>query len=270
MYLTKHHGLGNDFLVTFVDEIPTDAPATAMDLCDRRTGIGADGLIFGIDDGSRPVMRLFNSDGTEAEVSGNGLRCFVQALALRRNVTRLETDVDTLSGSRACRLEPTDDPVEAFAAADMGEVTEGDAPDSEDFLSAIPSLPPIERWTTGAVGNPHVVIEVEDPAGVDLAAVGPAIEAHFPHGVNVHFVRNAGDDEIDLAVWERGAGITQACGSGATVAAQRMHEWGRVGERVRVNMPGGSALVDVATNGRPAAVLSGTATYVGAVQVPHG
>lgn len=270
MHLTKHHGLGNDFLVTFVDEIPTDAPATAMELCDRHRGIGADGLVFGIDDGSRPIMRLFNSDGSQAEVSGNGLRCFVQALALRRNVTRIETDVDTPSGLRACALEPTDDPAESFASADMGRVGDGDRPDHEGFLDSIPGLGPVAWWSTADVGNPHVVIEVDDPGKIELATVGPAVESHFPAGVNVHFVRVSGTDEIELAVWERGAGITQACGSGATVAAQRLSDRGSVGERARVRMPGGVVTVDVATADRSSAVLSGTVTYVGAIQVPHG
>ena len=92
MQLTKHHGLGNDFLVTFVDEVPADAPALAIDLCNRSTGVGADGLLFGIDAGSTVTMRLFNSDGSSAEVSGNGLRCFVQAVAMRRNVSHLDID----------------------------------------------------------------------------------------------------------------------------------------------------------------------------------
>ncbi len=270
MHLTKHHGLGNDFLVTFVDEVPSDAPALAIELCDRRIGIGADGLIFGIDTGANPVMRLFNNDGSSAEISGNGLRCFVQAVAMRRSVTSLQIDIDTLAGVRACELESTNDPTVAFASTDMGEVTAGDAPDSDDFLAGIDGLDGVNRWAIGAVGNPHVVIDIDDPSSVDLAHVGPQIEAHFPHGVNAHFVRSGGPDEVLLRVWERGAGITQACGSGATVSAQRMHDWGAAGERVSVSMPGGSAIVDVATPDRPTAVLSGTATFVGSVEVPRG
>ena len=270
MYLTKHHGLGNDFLVTFVDEVPTDAPDLAVALCNRRTGIGADGLIFGVDNGSVPVMTLFNNDGSTAEISGNGLRCFVQAVAMRRSVTELELDVDTAAGRRACDLETTDVASIAYASTDMGEVTAGDAPDSEDFLSNIDGLPDVHRWAIGAVGNPHVVIEVDDPSAVDLAHVGPQIEQHFPHGVNAHFVCAGDGDAITLAVWERGAGITQACGSGATVSAQRMHEWGAVGTTVHVAMPGGTAVVDVATEARPTAVLRGEATFVGTVQVPRG
>ncbi len=270
MHLTKHHGLGNDFLVTFVDEVPSDAPALAIALCNRRTGVGADGLIFGVDAGTVPVMTLFNNDGSTAEISGNGLRCFVQAVAMRRGVSQLEIEVDTAAGRRACALEGTDDPAIVYASTDMGQVTAGDAPDSADFLTTIDGLRTVHRWTVGAVGNPHVVIEVDDPTGVDLAHVGPQIEQHFPHGVNAHFVAAEADDEIVLAVWERGAGITQACGSGATVSAQRMHEWGVVGTTVRVAMPGGTAVVDVATEERQTAVLRGEATFVGTVQVPHG
>jgi diaminopimelate epimerase len=270
MHLTKHHGLGNDFLVTFVDEIPLDAPATAISLCDRRTGVGADGLIFGIDGGSQVIMRLFNSDGSSAEVSGNGLRCFVQAVAMRRGVQNLEIDVDTLAGLRACALEPTADSRTAFASADMGVVSGGDTPDTDTFLDTVDGLPVVHRWAVGAVGNPHVVVEVDDPDDVDLAVVGPDIESHFPHGVNVHFVNARATDEVELRVWERGAGITQACGSGATVSAQRMFEWGAVGERVNVSMPGGSAIVDVATTARPTAILSGTATFVASIEVPRG
>jgi diaminopimelate epimerase len=270
MHLTKHHGLGNDFLVTFVDEVPRDASAHALALCDRRTGVGSDGMIFGMDNGLTAVMRLFNSDGSSAEVSGNGLRCFVQAVAMRRGVQNLEIDVDTLAGVRACVLEPTDAVGTIFAATDMGSVSSGDAPDSDAFLEGVTGLGSVKRWATGAVGNPHVVIEVDDPMQVDLAQVGPQVEAHFPHGVNVHIVRVESEDEVLLRVWERGAGITQACGSGATVTAQRVHEWGMTGERVTVAMPGGSAIVDVATEQRPTAILSGTATFVASIEVPRG
>jgi diaminopimelate epimerase len=269
MQLTKHHGLGNDFLVTFVDDVPSDASELAIDLCNRRTGIGADGLLFGIDTGSTATMRLFNSDGSQAEVSGNGLRCFVQAVAMRRNVTSLEIDVDTLAGVRACVVEPTDNPAVVHASTDMGPVSAGDAPDSDNFLAGLPGVA-ATRWGIGAVGNPHVVIEVDDPDAVDLSVVGPQIESHFPHGVNAHFVRIAGPSSVDLRVWERGAGITQACGSGATVSAQRMVEWGAVSDPVQVNMPGGSATVNVATADAPTAVLSGIATFVGVVDVPRG
>ena len=268
MHLTKHHGLGNDFLVTFVDELPSDASARAIALCDRRTGIGADGLIYGIDNGSTLIMRLFNSDGSPAEISGNGMRCFLHATAMRRSVQSLEIDVDTLAGLRQCSYTAGDEPTTGWASVDMGPVTSGDDPDRSDFLALNGVV--ANRWETGAVGNPHVVLDVDAPEAFDLADVGPRIEQHFPHGVNMHAVKVVAPDTLSLVVWERGAGITQACGSGATVAAQRFHEWGAVGERVTVEMPGGSAIVDVATLDRDSAILSGPTTYVGSIEVPGG
>ena len=270
MHLTKHHGLGNDFLVTFVDEVPPRASELAVELCNRSTGVGADGLIFGIDAGSTPVMRLFNADGSTAEISGNGLRCFVQALAMRRGVQELDIEVDTLAGIRACTLAPSDDPAVSHGSTDMGPVTAGDSPHQDDFLTNVVGVPEVKQWTIGAVGNPHVVLEVAEPSEIDLALVGPQIESHFPHGVNAHFIRRTGEDAIELAVWERGAGITQACGSGATVAAQRAHEWGLVGQHVLVSMPGGAATVDVAATEQSSAVLNGTATFVASIEDPRG
>ena len=270
MHLTKHHGLGNDFLVTFVDAVPDNASEVAVALCDRSTGVGADGLIYGIDQGSTAVMALFNSDGSAAEISGNGARCFVQAIAMRRGVNELEVDLDTPAGIRQCTLEPTDDPLVAHASVDMGAVSVGDAPDREDFLDSIDGLDDVQHWAVGAVGNPHVVLHTSEASSIDLAAVGPQIETHFPHGVNAHMVDVAGDSELDLFVWERGAGITQACGSGATVAAQRFHDWGLVSSPVTVRMPGGEAVVDVMTSHRETAVLSGPTTFVASVEVPRG
>lgn len=268
--MTKHHGLGNDFLITFVDEVPDNASEVARELCDRSTGVGADGLIYGIDTGSTVTMRLFNSDGSSAEISGNGARCFLQAIAMRRGVSSLEVDLDTLAGVRAGVLKPTDDPAVAFASVDMGAVDVGDQPDAPDFSDGVDGLGAVKDWSTGAVGNPHVVFHVDDPASIDLALVGPQIEQHFPHGVNAHMVSVKGADELDLFVWERGSGITQACGSGATVAAQRFFDNELVGEHVTVNMPGGSATVDVMTSERPTAVLSGATTFVASVEVPRG
>ena len=270
VHLTKHHGLGNDFLVTFVDDVPTNAADLAVDLCNRSTGVGADGLIFGIDRGSTVTMALFNSDGSAAEISGNGARCFAQAIAMRRGVQSLEVDLDTPAGVRQCTLDPTNDPLVSQASIDMGPVDKGDIPNDADFLGSIDGLPDVEQWAVGAVGNPHVVLHTADPANVDLAHVGPQIETHFPNGVNAHMVKVVGDDELSLFVWERGAGITQACGSGATVTAQRFHDWGLVTSPVTVQMPGGAAVVDVMTKERPTAILTGPATFVGSVEVPHG
>ena len=209
-------------------------------------------------------MRLFNSDGSPAEISGNGLRCFVQAIMMRRGVASLEIEVDTLAGLRWCEVEATS-ATSAIATVDMGPIAAGDQPTSTEFLEAVG---PVTQWGLGGVGNPHVVFEAADPSAIDLAEVGPLIESCFPHGVNAHFIRSDGDSGIELSVWERGAGITQACGSGATVSAQRAHEWGLAGETVPVHMPGGTVEIDVATSEHQTARLRGEATFVGAIEVP--
>ena len=264
---SKHHGLGNDFLVALTDRLPLDAAEKAVTLCDRRTGIGADGLIFGLrrPDG-RISMRLINSDGSPAALSGNGLRCFAQAVAIDRGVPHLEIDVDTPAGLRHCAVMATDDPRTVVATVDMGVVCPGpdpdiDAPNLIDAVGAPVRM--VKRWETGDIGNPHVVCEVDDPFEVDLAVAGPAIEAHFEGGINVHFVTVSGLNEIRVRVWERGAGITHACGTGATVAAQIFHTWDLVGPKVVVRMPGGDALVDL----RGPVTLTGPATHIANIEV---
>jgi diaminopimelate epimerase len=261
-----HHGLGNDFLITLTDSLPLDAVDRAVALCDRHTGIGADGLIFGLEqyDGTM-VMRLLNSDGSPAALSGNGLRCFAQAVARSRGVPHLELDVRTPAGLRHCSVHATGDPSTIIATVDMGVVCPGPDPDIADLMEAVgESVKMVKRWETGDIGNPHVVCEVDDPDEVDLAVAGPAIAGHFADGVNVHFVQLSGTNELTVRVWERGAGITEACGTGATVAARIFNQWGLVGPKVVVCMPGGDALVDV---GGPV-TLTGPATHIADIEVP--
>ena len=263
---SKHHGLGNDFIVTLTDSLPLDAVDRAVALCDRRTGIGADGLIIGIERPDRKVvMRLLNSDGSPAALSGNGLRCFAQAVAINRGVPHLELDVDTPAGVRHCSVMATDDKNTVVATVDMGVVCPGPDPDVDDLMDAVgPPVGMVKRWETGDIGNPHVVCEVDDPFEVDLAVAGPALEAHFEDGANVHFVAVTGFNELTVRVWERGAGITKACGTGATVAAQLFHNWDLVGPKVVVRMPGGDALVDLAGP----LTLTGPATHIADFEVP--
>lgn len=263
---TKHHGLGNDFLVTLTDRLPLDASERAIALCDRYTGVGADGLIFGLRqvDGSM-AMRLLNSDGSPAELSGNGLRCFAQAVALDRGVPHLEIDVDTPAGVRHCSVHATEERHTVVATVDMGVVCPGPDPDTDDLIAAVgPPVSMVKRWETGDIGNPHVVCEVTDPMEVDLEVAGPAVESHFEEGANVHFVAVTGPNELTVRVWERGAGVTNACGTGATVSAQLFHNWDLVGPKVVVRMPGGDALVDL----RGPLTLTGPATHIADIEVP--
>jgi diaminopimelate epimerase len=270
-YLSKHHGLGNDFLVWLTESLPLDAPDRARRWCDRRTGIGADGLIFGLPvaDGETTtdlVFRLFNSDGSPAAVSGNGLRCLAQAEARRRGVSELSLRVSTPAGVRLCTVQPSDDAHTVVASVAMGAATTGPNPTSSALMTdAGPSVAAVQRWETVDIGNPHVVCQVDDPTAIDLAVAGPAVEQFFPDGANVHFVSVTGNQELLLRVWERGAGITEACGTGATAAAAVFHRWGLVGESVRVQMPGGDVTVGVGDE----LTLTGQACHIADITVAN-
>ena len=272
---SKHHGLGNDFLIQLADSLPNDAADQAVALCDRRTGLGADGLIVGvIGEGHDISMHLFNSDGSSAAVSGNGLRCLAQAVARRRGVAALEIDVTTEAGIRHCSVHPTDERRVAIVTVDMGTVSAGPTPDIEDLMGSVAvelgatggQSIGVQRFQTCDIGNPHVICEVADPDEIAVEDVGPAIERHFAQGANVSFVAVSGPDRLKLRVWERGAGITSACGTGATVAAHVFHRWGMIGPRSTVQMPGGEAVVDL----RGPTTLTGPATHVADIEVSDG
>jgi diaminopimelate epimerase len=237
--VSKHHGLANDFLV-FDGDVD---PAMARALCDRRTGIGADGLI-----GYRGTrMTLFNADGSRAEMSGNGIRCLAQRLAGGRDVT---LDIETDAGIRRVDVRQVDERTVDVRVA-MGAVTEASVPDLElgakDVLGA-------------SVGNPHAVALFADRAALDAAADGFAKTDR-----NIEFVvAGPEDDALTMRVVERGVGETQACGTGACAAAWAAHRWGLVGERVTVHMPGGAAVVELGDTVH----LVGPAVHIADIEVP--
>lgn len=246
--LRKLHGWGNDFLVVLDADQPGGPldPAlvagSATTLCDRRRGVGADGLMHGRagHDGAEVTMVLYNADGSRAEMSGNGIRCLAHAVLLSSGSLADSVVVDTDAGRRTLRVRTGPPggavPSEIVVEVPMGVV--GAGPDPAGVAGAFDG----HRHLTCDVGNPHLVVEVPDPRAVALAEVGPRVEASFPAGINVEVVAAVGDG-IDLAVWERGVGITEACGTGACAAAHAARSWGLVGDAVRVRMPGGEALV---------------------------
>ena len=237
MHLSKHHGLGNDFLVR-VDGV-VDAPM-AVALCDRRRGIGADGLI-GYLDGR---MTLFNADGSRAEMSGNGIRCLAQALARSRGLDLLDEVIETDAGPKRVVLRSTGHVDEVEVSVEMGEarILRIDEHDAEVDM-----------------GNPHHVLLVDDVDTVDLLALGQR-----EPDVNVEIIAPDGAGGLSLRVHERGAGITEACGTGACAAAAVAGKWGLVGETVTVRMPGGAVTVDVADS---AVTLTGPAVLIADVDV---
>jgi diaminopimelate epimerase len=276
LQLTKHHGLGNDFLVAVLDDAEAAAalasPVLARHSCDRRRGIGADGFIVAAPTGEAgvdAVMTLFNADGSRAEMSGNGVRCLAQALARHRGTDHADLVVATDGGRRTLQVRPhPTDAASVLVRVGMGPVrpgpvwTPGDA--ARRALSALDPAGP--RAETADIGNPHLVVAVPDPCRVDVARVGPLLEADFPAGMNVHFiaVRPGRGDALDLTVWERGAGVTEACGTGASAAATVAHRWGLVGPTVTVTMPGGTVEVVV---GPEQTELIGPSTFIARIEV---
>jgi diaminopimelate epimerase len=256
---TKHHGLGNDFLCA-IDPADPVTPDLVRRWCDRRRGIGADGVITAERDGSGRgwVMTLWNADGSRAEISGNGIRCLGQAIVRHLGAPLpLELDIATDAGLRQLTITPTEDPATVQVRVAMGSAKAGPAPsDRWDELGV-----DVARQAGVDLGNPHLVALVADPDAHDLATIGPAVEADHPDGLNVHLIAVPSRDRITLRVWERGAGITEACGSGACAAAWAAARWGLVDDVVTVDMPGGAATIEV---GDPV-VLTGPATYVATV-----
>jgi diaminopimelate epimerase len=262
--LTKHHGLGNDFLVLFDDQELPAAPLAdvARRLCDRRRGIGADGLIVGVTapiDGADLTMVLHNADGSRAEMSGNGIRCLAQAW-VRRGALAIQTVViDTDAGRRAVEVRPGADNLTIVASVTLGGARPIAPPVGWDALGCDPGRPVAHL----SLGNPHAVVAVDDVEEVDLAALGALVP-----DVNLEIVAaGPAPDAITMRVHERGAGITEACGTGAAAAAHAAHAWGLAAAadgEITVHMSGGDAKVRVGNE----LVLIGPATYIAHFEVP--
>lgn len=243
MKFTKMEGIGNDFVVLSGPLDLTGAEVEA--LCDRRRGIGADGvLVVTSVDESTVRMEYWNADGSAAEMCGNGLRC-VGRYAVDEGLVAVDTlTVETPTGAR--RVEVGDDAVRA----ELGPVEVGG-----DMVVAERAL------QTASVGNPHAVLFVDAPEEEPVESLGTKIGTApaFTNGTNVEFARVAARDLIELRVWERGVGETLACGSGAaaTVAVARAN--GSVDDSVRVRLPGGEVIIELIDG---TAWITGPATSV--------
>lgn len=250
----KMNGAGNDFVVVGTDrsgDHPPFAPGpeTARAIADRATGIGCDQLI-GLD-ASRAgdvLMRIWNADGSEADACGNATRCVGWLLmeASGRSEAVIETKAGLMRASRAG---------DRMITVDMGPPRLGwrDIPLAEDMDTSRVELQvgPIDAplfHTPGCVsmGNPHVVFFVDDAESAPVLSVGPLVENHplFPEGVNVGFAQVLAPDRIRLRVWERGAGLTKACGTGACAALVAAHRRGLTGRRATLALDGGDLTID--------------------------
>jgi diaminopimelate epimerase len=243
MRLTKHHSLGNDFLVLLDrDGTRPVTGATALAICDRHRGVGADGLLrvtarSGVGNGvANVMMQLFNADGGRAEMSGNGISCLAQAVVLAGIVPGPTVTVSTDAGKRTVRIEPTGDAREHRATVDMGVAKVLD--EEADWIDST-----VIRAAHVDIGNPHLVLHV--PRLVDddeLVARGQRANELVPGGINVELVTTGSQpDELVMQVYERGVGVTEACGTGACAVAAAAEHWGLAGRSVRVRQPGGPA-----------------------------
>jgi diaminopimelate epimerase len=252
----KGHGLGNDYLVIDERDLPGPLSARAITkICDRHHGVGSDGILVRVSSGRADFgLRIFNPDGSEAEKSGNGLRIFAKYLWDHGHAKRETFTVDTRGGVVECQLHAQQGRVN-FVTVEMGRATfrPDEIPMRASVAEAVGvplALPDGARLqvTAVSVGNPHCVVFVERLDEQACRQLGPQIETHaaFPHRTNVQFARAAARDELDILIWERGAGFTLAsgsssCGAAAAAVRQGLCDHGRV----LVRMPGGELAVHV-------------------------
>ncbi len=253
MKFTKWQGLGNDFIIP--DEINfthNDIKGFAQKVCDRNFGIGADGLcLLETSDQADFRMRLINSDGSEAEMCGNLIRCAAKHMYETGRVDKLDMTVETLAGLMKPRLLVEDGKV-AKVRVDMGEpkLKRGQIPMLGDAESAAQAeLDAGGQKFSGhgvSMGNPHFVIYVDSISAIDLLQVGPLLEKHeiFPAKANIEFAEALDAKKVRMRVWERGAGVTLACGTGscATVVAGVLG--GKTGREAEVVLDGGSLFIE--------------------------
>jgi diaminopimelate epimerase len=260
MNFTKMHGAANDYVYVdcFVEPTPADPSRLAALIADRHRGVGGDGLIL-VEPSLRAVarMRMFNADGSEAEMCGNGIRCVAHLVVARGRSRSSPVRQERGRGVLTVEVRPTGprssqvrvdmgEPLLAAAAIPVTGVGEGRVVDAtcpalaveEPWWSAC-GLDP--RMTCVSMGNPHAILYCRDVEAVPLEAIGPRIERHsaFPRRVNVHFVEVLAADHVRIRTWERGSGITLACGTGAAAVCVAGVLTGRTGPRLAADLPGG-------------------------------
>ena len=259
MHFTKMHGAGNDYVYVdcFAEPVPQNIPELARRISDRRFGVGSDGLILICpSDRADAEMRMFNSDGTPAEMCGNGIRCVAKYLydhGIRRHQTlKIESAGRVLS----LELQVNHGGVDQVRV-DMGEPILIPSRIPTTLRSATgPDQPVVDaplsiggrdfRVTCVSMGNPHCVVFVDDPNDDWVLGVGPQIEAsaHFPNRVNVEFVKVLNGRELQQRTWERGSGETLACGTGACAVCVAGVLVGRTGRSVQIHLRGGDLAIE--------------------------
>lgn len=286
MRFTKMHGIGNDYVYVdcFGERLPDDPAELARRIANRHFGVGGDGLILICpSEVAAARMRMFNADGSEAEMCGNGVRCVAKYVfdhgIAKENPLRIETGAGVL----ALDLETVDGKV-SRVRVDMGKpVLEASkipvalSGPAEAQVVDVPLEPHVTlantdgwieacgleaRMTCVSMGNPHLVLFCQNLQAVPLESVGPALETHaiFPRRINVHFVEVHGAAEVTMRTWERGSGITLACGTGACAVCVAGVLTGRTDRKILAHLSGGDLDLEWAADGR--VFMTGPATEV--------
>ena len=241
MHFTKMQGLGNDYLYVYGD-VPENIAALSQKLSDRHFGAGSDGMIYiSSSDKADFKMRIFNADGSEAKMCGNGIRCVGKYVYDKGYTDKTRLSIETLSGVRTLDLQIRSGKVKSVTV-DMGMVAVGEEKEIVVGGRTVCGIPV-------SVGNPHFVVFVPDAETAPLQTVGPLFEKHpsFPEGVNAEFVQATGDNQLRMRVWERGSGVTMACGTGACAAAAAAVHKGlcRHSVPISVQLDGGTLEIQV-------------------------
>lgn len=271
MKFTKMHGIGNDYVYvdTFDAQPPADPVALAVAVSDRHFGIGSDGLILIEPSGRADArMRMFNADGSESEMCGNGVRCVAKYLHDHGHARTPRVTVETGRGVLTLDLEIVDG-LARRVRVDMGApILRG-----SDVPTTLPGDPPVNvpltvagrrlEVTAVSMGNPHAVVYVDDVATFPVEAVGAALERDpsFPRRVNAHFVQVMGSGEVRMRTWERGSGVTLACGTGACAVCVAGVLTRRTDPTILAHLPGGDLELEWPSAGA-SVFMTGPATEV--------
>ncbi len=207
MRFTKMQGLGNDYLYVW-GEVPENIAELSRRLSDRRFGAGSDGMIYiSPSEVADFKMRIFNADGSEAKMCGNGIRCVGKYVFDKGLTSKTQLTVETLSGIKTLKLDVSGSQVTSVTV----EMGRAETESERELCGAV--------WTPVSVGNPHAVTFCEDAEKADIIAVGEAMQGEFEGGVNAEFVSVMGKNHLRMRVYERGSGVTMACGTGACASA---------------------------------------------------
>ncbi len=257
MKFTKMHGLGNDYVfVDLFEERIADPPTVARAVADRHTGIGSDGLILICPARTADVrMEIYNADGSRAQMCGNGIRCVAKYAVEHGLAAGPELRIDTDAGIKSAWCQLVDGTVHSVRI-DLGEPSLA--------ASALPSTIPVDRIvdhplevggstyqvTCVSMGNPHVIVFVDDLEAVALDRLGPQFEhaPEFPDRINAHFVRVDSPTHVTMKTWERGSGSTRACGTGVCAACVAGVVTQRTQRTITATVPGGDLAVEWASN----------------------